>query len=98
MSNDRGRPRSGSETPVVSEPATGSELNRLSADPSGLWGQLTAVQNDTIGTRLLLTCFFFLLLGGSFDSLAMRVHLAVPGNTLLSPSCTMRCSPITARS
>jgi cytochrome c oxidase subunit I+III len=64
---------------------TGEELNRLFADPPGLRGQLTGVQNDKIGTRMLLTGFFFLLLGGSFDSFAMRMQLAVPENHLLSP-------------
>ena len=63
---------------------TRDELNRLWADPPGLWGQLTGVQNDKIGKRLLLTGFFFLLLGGSVDSLVMRVQLAVPENGLLS--------------
>ena len=64
---------------------TGEELNRLWADPPGLRGQLTGVQNDKIGTRLLLTGFFFLLLGGSFDSFVMRMQLAVPKNSLVSP-------------
>jgi cytochrome c oxidase subunit I+III len=64
---------------------TGEELNRLWADPPGLRGQLTGVQNDKIGTRLLLTGFFFLLLGGSFDSFVMRIQLAVPENRLVSP-------------
>ena len=76
-------PRPGSETPSVDEPMTGEELNRLWADPPGLWGQLTGVQNDKIGARLMLTGFFFVLLGGSFDSLAMRLQLAVPENTLI---------------
>jgi cytochrome c oxidase subunit I+III len=64
---------------------TGEELNRLWADPPGLRGQLTGVQNDKIGTRLLLTGFFFLLLGGSVDSFVMRMQLAVPENSLVSP-------------
>jgi cytochrome c oxidase subunit I+III len=82
---DLGPPRSGRETPSVTEPMTGEELNRLWADPPGLRGQLTGVQNDKIGTRLLLTGFFFLLLGGSFDSFVMRMQLAVPENNLVSP-------------
>jgi cytochrome c oxidase subunit I+III len=82
---DREPPRSGRETPSVTEPMTGEELNRLWADPPGLRGQLTGVQNDKIGTRLLLTGFFFLLLGGSFDSFVIRMQLAVPNNSLVSP-------------
>jgi len=78
-------PGPGRETPAVTEPMTGEELNRLWADPPGLRGQLTGVQNDKIGTRLLLTGFFFLLLGGSFDSFVMRMQLAVPDNSLVSP-------------
>jgi cytochrome c oxidase subunit I+III len=84
MSSEQETPRSGRPTPSVAEPATHEELDRLWADPPGLWGQLTGVQNDKIGARLLLTGFFFVLLGGSFDSLAMRLQLAVPENTLLS--------------
>jgi cytochrome c oxidase subunit I+III len=71
-------------TPMMADPETAEELDRLWADPPGLWGQLTAVQNDKIGARLLLTGFFFLLLGGSFDSLVMRLQLAVPENSLVS--------------
>jgi cytochrome c oxidase subunit I+III len=82
MSADRDVPTS---TPSVSEPPTGEELDRLWADPKGLRGQLTGIQNDKIGVRLLLTGFFFAILGGSFDSLAMRLQLAVPENTLIGP-------------
>ena len=71
--------------PSVDEPVTHDELDRLFADPPGLWGQLTGVQNDKLGARLLFTGFFFLLLGGSFDSVAIRLQLAVPENHLLSP-------------
>jgi cytochrome c oxidase subunit I+III len=78
-------PGPGRGTPSVTEPMTGEELNQLWADPPGLRGQLTGVQNDKIGTRLLLTGFFFLLLGGSFDSFVMRMQLAVPENSLVSP-------------
>jgi cytochrome c oxidase subunit I+III len=77
-------PPSGTQTPVVDEPRTHDELNRLWADPPGWWGRLKAIQNDAIGVRLLLTGFFFLLLGGSVDSLVMRAQLAVPENSLVS--------------
>ena len=33
----------------------------------------------------MLTGFFFLLLGGSFDSVVMRLQLAIPENSLVSP-------------
>ncbi len=70
--------------PKVAEPLTHDELNRLFADPKGLWGQLTGVQNDKLGKRLMLTGFFFLILGGSFDSVLMRLQLAVPNNDFIS--------------
>ncbi|MBW3662810.1 MAG: cytochrome c oxidase subunit I [Actinobacteria bacterium] len=78
-----GRSPSGARTPTIEEPRTHEELDRLWADPPGLWGQLKAVQNDNIGVRLMLTGFFFLLLGGSFDSLLMRAQLAFPESDLL---------------
>jgi len=70
--------------PKVEEPLTHDELNKLFADPKGLWGQLTGVQNDKLGKRLMLTGFFFLLLGGSVDSVLMRLQLAIPDNDFLS--------------
>ncbi|PZG01560.1 cytochrome c oxidase subunit I [Micromonospora deserti] len=85
MSSEPEAPHPRRPTPSGAEPATTDELDRLWADPRGLRGQLTGVQNDKIGTRLLLTGFFFALLGGSFDSLAMRLQLAVPQNTLIGP-------------
>jgi cytochrome c oxidase subunit I+III len=60
-------------------------MNALWDDPPGLLGKLMAVQNDAIGKRLLYTGFFFLLLGGSVDSLVMRLQLAVPENDFVSP-------------
>ena len=74
------------ETPRVdTAPDTAEQMQRLWEDPPGLKGKLMAVQNDAIGKRLLFVGFFFLLLGGSVDSLAMRLQLAVPENDLISP-------------
>ncbi|MBW3609766.1 MAG: cbb3-type cytochrome c oxidase subunit I, partial [Actinobacteria bacterium] len=75
----------GTQTPTAEEPSTHDELNKLWADPPGLIGRLRAVQNDAVGVRLMLTGFFFLLLGGSADSVAMRLQLAVPDNGLIGP-------------
>lgn len=73
-------------TPVVDEaPRTAERIDRLWADPPGLRGRLMSVQNDVIGKRLLFVGFFFLLLGGSVDSLVMRLQLAVPDNDFVSP-------------
>jgi cytochrome c oxidase subunit I+III len=85
MSGDAGPPRPGHSTPEVTDPGTAEELDRIWDDPPGLRGQLTGVQNSLVGTRLVLTGFFFLILGGSFDSLLMRLQLAVPENDLVTP-------------
>jgi cytochrome c oxidase subunit I+III len=77
--------RSAGGLPMVALPETTDELNELWADPPGLLGKLKAVQNDAIGRRLLLTGFFFLILGGSFDSVVMRMQLAFAENDLVSP-------------
>lgn len=74
-----------SEIPAVEEAGTTRQLGELWNDPPGIMGRLKAVMNDTIGLRLMLTGFFFLLLGGSVDSLVMRLQLARPENDLISP-------------
>ncbi|MFN2486677.1 MAG: cbb3-type cytochrome c oxidase subunit I, partial [Acidimicrobiia bacterium] len=73
------------QTPQVEPHPTDQILSDLWDDPPGFWGKLKAVQNDAIGKRLLGTGFFFLILGGSVDSLVMRLQLAVPENDLVSP-------------
>jgi len=72
------------QTPQVEPHPTDQILSDLWDDPPGFWGKLKAVQNDAIGKRLLGTGFFFLILGGSVDSLVMRLQLAVPENDLVS--------------
>ncbi len=79
------RERFAPDGPLVASPSTDAELDRLWDDHKGLWGQLTAVQNSTVGARLLLTGFVFLILGGSVDSLVMRLQLALPESELISP-------------
>ena len=79
--SDRDRPDD--TPPSAAEPGSHEALDRLWADPPGFWGQLRAVQNDAIGKRLLLTGFFFLLLGGSVDSFVMRLQLAIPESDIV---------------
>src|SRR5688500_18999071 len=67
---------------AVAPPETAETLKRVWADPPGWRGWIAAVQNDTIGVRILATAFFFFILGG-FDSLVIRTQLAVPENTLV---------------
>ncbi len=78
-------PAGGVATPLADTAApTAARMADLWADPPGLRGRIAAVQNDKIGKRLLYTGFFFLLLGGSVDSLVMRLQLAVPDNDVVS--------------
>ncbi|WAK02635.1 cytochrome c oxidase subunit I [Methylobacter sp. YRD-M1] len=58
---------------------------------AGLWetepgwrGRLSTVDHKTIGLRYLVTAFLFLLLGG-VEALIMRLQLAQPDQTLLTP-------------
>src|SRR5688500_5268456 len=67
---------------AVAPPETAETLKRVWADPPGWRGWIAAVQNDTIGVRILATAFFFFILGG-FESLVIRVQLARPENTFV---------------
>jgi cytochrome c oxidase subunit I+III len=67
---------------ATAPPGTAETLKRVWADPPGWRGWIAAVQNDTIGVRILATAFFFFILGG-FDSLVIRTQLAVPENTFV---------------
>ncbi len=73
------------QTPRAAETRTDDALDETWSSPPGLLGRLTTVQNDVIGMRLILTGLFFLLLGGSVDSVVMRLQLAVPENDLVGP-------------
>ncbi len=58
-------------------------LERIWEIPHG-WRALTAINNSTIGVYYIGTAFLFFLLAGVL-ALLMRMQLAVPENTLVSP-------------
>jgi len=59
-------------------------LDRTWQDPPGFLGRLMALQNDALGSRVMITAFSFFLLGG-LNALLIRLQLIVPENTLISP-------------
>jgi cytochrome c oxidase subunit I len=52
--------------------------------PSGIFGWLSYTTHQAIGMRYIVTAFIFLLVGG-VEALLMRIQLARPDNTFLSP-------------
>src|SRR5579872_4447761 len=59
-------------------------LVRTWRDPAGFFGWFRAVTHQAIGKRYIVTAFIFLLIGG-IEALLMRIQLAKPENTFLSP-------------
>src|SRR3954452_21009389 len=53
-------------------------------EKTGLWSWLTTVDHKRIGILYGATAFFFFLLGG-IEALLIRVQLAKPNNTFVSP-------------
>jgi len=67
-------------------PASDEGLRRLEtawASPRGFAG-LSAVNHKVVGTRFIVTAFFFFLIGG-IQALLIRLQLFVPENTLVGP-------------
>ena len=70
---------------LLKHPVQEEALRRQWEDPEPtLIGRLKALQNDAIGLRLIFTAFGFFVLGG-INALLMRIQLARPENTFLSP-------------
>ena len=59
-------------------------LEKLWETPHTLWGALTTVDHKKIGVRYLYTSMLFLIVGG-VEALVMRLQLAGPERSLLSP-------------
>ncbi len=76
-----------SATPVPSAEENARTADRLAQiwdDPPGVIGALKALQNDTLGRRVMATSFTFFLAAGVL-ALLMRVQLAFAENTFLAP-------------
>src|SRR5688500_782084 len=74
--------------PEFGRAPSGSDIE---ANLAGIWetapgwrGWLSTVDHKTIGLRYIVTAFLFLLIGG-IEALIMRVQLAGPDLTLLTP-------------
>lgn len=86
-------------TPQRGRVAPGSveekRLREIWEAPPGWRGWLSTVDHKTIGLRYLVTAFVFLLMGG-VEALIMRIQLARPNATVLTPSSTTNSSRCTA--
>ena len=57
---------------------------------------VTTVDHKKIGLMYIAYALIFLVIAG-FEAVLMRIQLAVPNNTFLSPQVFNRCSPCMAR-
>jgi cytochrome c oxidase subunit I len=59
-------------------------LTEIWETPKSLWGQLASVDHKEIGKRYLVTAFVLLIIGG-VEALIMRIQLARPDQSILTP-------------
>jgi len=71
-------------TAKVTTDFPGPKLQRIWETQPGIRGWFSTVDHKEIGLRYIVTAFVFLLLGG-VEALVMRVQLAQPSMTLLTP-------------
>ncbi len=83
------------ELVTAKEPLTHDELNRLFADPPGLKGQLTGVQNDKIGIRLLLTASSSCCWGAASTRCSCGSSWRSQRTPSSAPSCTRSTTRVT---
>src|SRR5690606_32579887 len=74
-----------SQSPVMPDFDRDKEaFTALWASPPGWRGWFTAVNNQPLAMRFILTAFLFFLLGG-LQAMLMRVQLTVSDNTFIGP-------------
>lgn len=59
-------------------------FEKLWESPPGLRGWLTAVNNQPLARRFIVTAFIFFVIGG-IQAILMRIQLAVPDNDFIGP-------------
>jgi cytochrome c oxidase subunit I len=69
----------------VDSPSHQAKLLSLWETAPGLKGFFSTTDHKEIGIRYIVTAFIFLLLGG-LEALVMRIQLAAPNGTLLTPA------------
>ncbi len=69
---------------MASDAIVAQRLEELWETKPTLWGRLTTVDHKIIGERYMVTAMFFLVVGG-IEALIMRLQLAGPNMTILSP-------------
>jgi len=72
-------PEIGDDTPILR-----ARLHAIWATPPGLKGWLTTTDHKEIGLRYIVTAFLLLAIGG-VEALVLRLQLAGPNRTLLTP-------------
>ena len=69
---------------VVTREQDVADLERSWRSPRGIFGWLSVTTHQAIGMRYIVTAFIMLCVGG-IEALLMRIQLARPNNTFLSP-------------
>jgi cytochrome c oxidase subunit 1/cytochrome c oxidase subunit I+III len=68
----------------MSTAAVEQRLDQLWKTPNSVYGWFASVDHKDLGIRYLVTAFIFLLIGG-VEALLMRIQLAGPNKTFLTP-------------
>ena len=69
----------------IATPALEKKLHEIWETEPGIFGWIATVDHKEIGIRYLVTAFLFLIAGG-IEALVMRLQLAGPNNTILTPA------------
>lgn len=71
-------------TSLAEDPGLPERLQKIWETKPGIYGWFSTVDHKEIGIRYIVTAFLFLVVGG-LEALVMRLQLARPGETLVTP-------------